>query len=84
MNDHNLPEIPISVNDNCVNVKDLKTEISGAVTAAHENGDSGNKYIDLDFKFLNEEWGDKEWDDDEDNDWNDTEDFAKLKKTKLV
>ena len=59
INDHNLPETPMSVNDNCVNVKDLKTEISGAVTAAHENGDNGNEYIDLDFKFLNKEWGDE-------------------------
>ena len=79
MDDYNLLEIPMSVNDNCVNVKDFKTEISDAVTAAHKNGDSGNEYIDLDFEFFNEEW-----DDDEDSDWNETENFAKLKETKLV
>jgi len=55
MNDHNLSKTLISVNDNCVNVKDLKTEISGAVTVAYKNGNNGNEYIDLDFKFLNEE-----------------------------
>ncbi|CAI2180299.1 5310_t:CDS:1 [Funneliformis geosporum] len=79
MDDHNLPDTSMSVNDNCVNVKDFQTKISGAVTAAHENGDSGNEYIDLDFEFLNEEWGD-----DEDSDGNDTNDFTELKETKLV
>src|SRR5215216_5027303 len=76
---HNLPYTSMSVNDNCVNVKDFQTEISDAVTAAHENGDSNNEYINLNFEFLNEEWGD-----DEDSDGNDTDDFTELKETKLV
>ncbi|CAI2188999.1 9190_t:CDS:2, partial [Funneliformis geosporum] len=48
MNEHNLPDISMSVNDNCINVKDFQTKISSAVTAAYENGDSDNDRNDTD------------------------------------
>ncbi|CAI2200383.1 12740_t:CDS:2, partial [Funneliformis geosporum] len=55
MDDHNLLDTSISVNDNCVNVKDFQTEISGAVTAAHENDDSDSDGNDTnDFTELKE------------------------------
>ena len=37
----------MSVNDNCINIKDFKIKISDAVTADHNNDDSDNEYIIL-------------------------------------